>query len=138
MHTLFWKKTTFLLTTFLNFRDLQRSLKISSQPLSMFRYCVCAVRSHHKKRNNFIELVAVEECYLIITYVKNKESKKQSFRICLPVKLADGRMSIKKEKVYSYLIYNVHSNNNNNDNNNNNNNDNIKNQRSSRSEYAFL
>ena len=29
---------------------------------------------------------------------KKKESKKQPFRKCLPVKLTDGRMSIKKEK----------------------------------------
>ena len=37
-----------------------------------------------------------------------KESKKQPFLICLPVKLADGRMSRKKEKkISSYLIYNI-------------------------------
>ena len=42
-----------------------------------------------RTRNKFVEIVATAECYLIITYVKkNKESKKQPFRICLPVKLA--------------------------------------------------
>ena len=46
------------------------------------------------------------ERYFIIAHVKNKETKKQSFRICLPGKLADGRMSI-KNKVCSYLMYNI-------------------------------
>ena len=36
----------------------------------------------------------------VIAHVKNKESKKQPFRIFLPVKLADGRMSIKKENFF--------------------------------------
>ena len=37
-------------------------------------------------RNKFVEVVAVAEGYLIITHLKkNKESKKQLFRICLPV-----------------------------------------------------
>ena len=35
-------------------------------------------------RSKFIEIVAVVERYLVITRVKNKESKKQPFRICLP------------------------------------------------------
>ena len=34
---------------------------------------------------------------------------KQLFRICLPVKLADRRTSIKKEKVSSYIVYNFDS-----------------------------
>ena len=34
---------------------------------------------------------------------------KQLFRICLPVKLADRRTSIKKEKVSSYIVYNFSS-----------------------------
>ena len=37
----------------------------------------------------------------------NKESKKQPFRICLSVKLADGRMSKKKEEISSCLVYNI-------------------------------
>ena len=51
-----------------------------------------------RTRNRFDEIVAVAECYLISNHVKNKESKKQPFQICFPVKLADGRMSMKKEK----------------------------------------
>ena len=51
-----------------------------------------------RTRNKFVEIVVAVERYLIITYAKNKESKRQSFRICIPVKLADGRMSIKKGK----------------------------------------
>ena len=50
-----------------------------------------------RTRNRFIEIVAVAKCYLIMTHAKNTESKKQPFRICLPVKLADERMTIKKE-----------------------------------------
>ena len=38
-----------------------------------------------KTRNKFAEIVAVVERYLVITHVKNKESKKQPFRICLSV-----------------------------------------------------
>ena len=40
-----------------------------------------------RTRNKFVEIVAVAECYLIINNVNNKESKKQSFQICLAVKL---------------------------------------------------
>ena len=42
-----------------------------------------------RTRKKLVETVAVAERYLIITQVKNKESKKQSFRICLPVNLVD-------------------------------------------------
>ena len=49
-----------------------------------------------RTRNRFFEIVAVAECYLITSHVKTKESKKHPFR-CLPVKLADGRISMKKE-----------------------------------------
>ena len=51
--------------------------------------------------------MAVAEYYLITNHAKNKESKKQTFRICLPVKLADGKMSMKKEKNCSYLIFKI-------------------------------
>ena len=44
-----------------------------------------------RTRNKFVEIAAVAECYLIITHVKNKESKKQPFQIYLPVSLANGR-----------------------------------------------
>ena len=52
-----------------------------------------------RTRNKLIEIVAAAECYLITNHVKNKESRKQLFRICLPVKLAVGIMSVKKEKI---------------------------------------
>ena len=60
-----------------------------------------------RTKNEFVEIVTVAECYLITNYVK--VSKKYPFRICLPVKLADGRMSVKKEKNYLHLIYNIFS-----------------------------
>ena len=43
---------------------------------------------------------------MITNHVKIKESKKQPFQIYVPVKLVDGRMSMKKEKKSSYVIYN--------------------------------
>ena len=58
-----------------------------------------------RTRNKFAEIVAVAECYLIRNHVKNKESKKQ--RMCVSVKLADGKMSMKKENNSSYIIYNI-------------------------------
>ena len=58
-----------------------------------------------RTRNKFAEIVAVAECYLIRKHVKKKESKKQ--RICVSVKLADGKMSMKKENNSSYIIYNI-------------------------------
>ena len=60
-----------------------------------------------RTRNKFVEIVAVAECYLIRKHVKKKESKKQPFRICVSVKLADGKMSMKKENNSSYIIYNI-------------------------------
>ena len=58
-----------------------------------------------RTRNKFVEIVAVAECYLIRKHVKKKESKKQ--RMCVSVKLADGKMSMKKENNSSYIIYNI-------------------------------
>ena len=58
-----------------------------------------------RTRNKFVETVAFAECYLITNHVKIKESKKQPFQIYVPVKLVDGRMSMKKEKKSSYVIY---------------------------------
>ena len=62
-----------------------------------------------KTRNKFVERVALAERYLIITHVKYKESEKQPMRVYLPVKLADGRISIRKEETSSYLVYNIAS-----------------------------
>ena len=50
--------------------------------------------------NKFSEIVVVAECYVITNQVKNEESNKQLFQICLPVKLVEGRMSMKKEKKF--------------------------------------
>ena len=53
-----------------------------------------------RTRNKFNEITVVAECYLITNQVKNKESKKLPLRICLPVKLAGGRMSIDNGKKF--------------------------------------
>ena len=53
-----------------------------------------------RTRNKFNEITVVAECYLITNQVKNKESKKLPFRICLTVKLAGGRMSIENGKKF--------------------------------------
>ena len=53
-----------------------------------------------RTRNKFNEITVVAECYLITNQVKNKESKKLPFRICLPVKLAGGSMSIENGKKF--------------------------------------
>ena len=60
-----------------------------------------------RTRNKFVERVVVAERSFIISHVKNKESKKHPFRIWLPVKLADGRTSMKNEVISSYLVYNI-------------------------------
>ena len=53
-----------------------------------------------RARNRFDQIVTASEYYLISKHVKNKESKKQLFQIYFPVKLADGRMSMKKEQKF--------------------------------------
>ena len=60
-----------------------------------------------RTRNKSVEIVAFAGCYLIINNVKNKESMKQPFQICFPLKLADRRMPMKKDKNSSSLIYNI-------------------------------
>ena len=54
-------------------------------------------------RNKIVEIVAVAERNFMIGHVKHEESKKQPF--C--VNLADGRMPVKKGKIFSYLNYNI-------------------------------
>ena len=73
----------------------------------MFDIAFAQLRVIPRTRNKFVEVVAVAKRDFIITHVKNKESKKHPFRICLPVKLADEKTSIKKGKIFSYLIYNI-------------------------------
>ena len=43
-------------------------------------------------------MVAVADGYLIVTDAQNKESKKQLFRIYLPVRLPDGKLLIERKK----------------------------------------
>ena len=52
-----------------------------------------------RRTNKSFEIVGLAERYIIIIHVKNKEFKKQLFQIYLPVKLADGRMSIKRKTI---------------------------------------
>ena len=44
---------------------------------------------------------------MIITHVRSKESKKQLLRMYFSIKLADRKMTIKKENISSSLIYNI-------------------------------
>ena len=93
----------------LNFHELQKSLSCRgiSWPFSMFDIVFAQVGVIPTIRNKFVEIVVVVERYLIIAHVKNKESKKRPFWINLPVKLADRKMSVKKEKNCPCLNYNI-------------------------------
>ena len=103
----FFEKTMLLIskiaTTFLNFCELRRPLtKHFFTSLPMFRYCVCAIRSHRKNnpvdtrrlfnvyktsckrwndvvcllgRKNFVKTAAVAEFYLIIIHVWKKNQR---------------------------------------------------------------
>ena len=51
----------------------------------MFNMVFVQLGGIRRARNKFVERVAAAERYLILTNVKNKESMKQSFGICLPV-----------------------------------------------------
>ena len=50
------------------------------------------------KKETSVEMVAVADGYLIVTDAQNKESKKQPFRIYLPVRLPDGKLLIERKK----------------------------------------
>ena len=50
-----------------------------------------------RKSKKFFLTISVAKRYLVITDVHRKESKKQVFRVYLPVKLAYGRILIIKE-----------------------------------------
>ena len=56
-----------------------------------------------RTRYKFVQIATVVELYLNITHVKNKEPKKQQLQLCLPLRLADEKMSKKKEKVLNTL-----------------------------------
>ena len=65
-----------------------------------------------KQKKSLSKQQLFAECYLIIIYIlQNNESKKQLFRIYLPVKLVYGKMSIKQGKFSSYpcsyVIYKI-------------------------------
>ena len=60
-----------------------------------------------RTRKKFAEIVNVAERYLFIQHARNKETKKYPLRIYVPVKLADGKISMKKEKISLYLIYKI-------------------------------
>ena len=51
-----------------------------------------------QEQEAFFKKISVAKYYLIITDVHSKESKKQVFRMYLPVKLANGRLLIIKVK----------------------------------------
>ena len=56
-----------------------------------------------RTRNKFDKIVAVAECYLFTNHLKNEESKRQLFQKRILVKLADGRMPVKKETKFFIL-----------------------------------
>ena len=60
-----------------------------------------------EEQEAFFKKISVAKSYLIITDVHSKESKKQVFRLYLPVKLAYGRLLIIKVKNFTYLMYNI-------------------------------
>ena len=93
----------------LNCHELQKSLSCRgiSWPFSMFDIVFAQVGVIPTIRNKFVEIVVAVERYLIIAHVKNKESKKRPFWISLPVKLADRKMSVKKEKNCPCLNHNI-------------------------------
>ena len=83
----------------LNFHELQKSLSYRgiSWPFSMFDIVFAQVGV----------IPTIRKRYLVIAHVKNEESKKRPFWINLPVKLADRKMSVKKEKNCPCLNYNI-------------------------------
>ena len=55
---------------------------ISSEPFPCFDIAFEQLVVISKTRTKFVEITAVKGRYLIITHVKNEESKMESFRIC--------------------------------------------------------
>ena len=73
-------------TTFFNLHELQRSSeKLLHNIWPCFNIVFARLGVIPRARNRFAEVVAAAERYLIITHVKNVQSNKQSFRICLPI-----------------------------------------------------
>ena len=104
--SLFYKSLlTFL--TFVNYEGPCLAEYFLTTILICFDIVFAQFRVIPRTGNRFFKTVAVAECYLVITHIKNKESKKRTFRIYHAVNLADGRTSIKKEKKSSFLIYSI-------------------------------
>ena len=67
----FWKELAFS-----NFKGPYQ--ETSSQHLSMFRYCVWAIRNHPESKEKFVEIAAAAVCYLrILTGKKHPKIKPQ-------------------------------------------------------------
>ena len=77
-----------------------------------FFFHITRLAKQKKKRRSLLKQQPLAQCYLIMVYVLQiKESKKQLFRIYLPVELVYGKMSIKQGKFSSYpcsyVIYKI-------------------------------
>ena len=57
-----------------------------------------------RRRSKFIEIVAEVERYWVITRVKNKESKKQPLRRCLPATICFRWWKNKNKKVRNFFV----------------------------------
>ena len=80
-------------------------MKVLTLPRDFFRtfvhvsiLCFTQLGVIPRAKNKIFETVVVAERCSVRTHVKSKESKNQLFLTNLPVKLANGRMSIKKGK----------------------------------------
>ena len=67
---------------------------------------ILCLRSQESSQEQGISLLK-QQLFQSFTYLYNKESKKHLPRIHVPVKLADGKILMKREKDSSYLIYNI-------------------------------
>ena len=100
--SLFYKSPLPFLT-FVNCKGPHR--RTSSQHWSMLRYCVCAIRNHPKNKE---QVCWNSSCYRALlnynSHKKNKELKKQPFRICLSVVIyLSWWKNISKKKEISFL-----------------------------------
>ena len=93
--------------TFVNWKVPYRG--VSSQPFPCFDIVFAQWGIIPKTRNKFAEVAAVAERHLTIIHVKNKESKKQPFRICLAVIICLRWFTYinKKKEISSYLVYSI-------------------------------
>ena len=73
---------------------------ISWQPFTMFDIVFTQLGVIPRIMNKFVEIIAVAERSFVTAHLKNEEWEKHPFSLWLPVKVADGRMSVKKGKNY--------------------------------------